>query len=151
MERLVAPAFVLRHRRADVVVRELERDARSDLREPAGDEAVVDLHARDVVREITGCDDPADAPRDHPLVERRRTDGDGAVAHAVESCRMPHLATGEEGELEAAPVEEPEVPVAAEGGDRLPLLVARDPAGRERRAVDEDDAGPVADRASERV
>ena len=150
-ERLVAAGLPLGVRGGEAVVREVEGGADADLRESARDEAVVDVHAGDVVCELARRDDPADAPRDHPLLERRRADRDRAVAHPVERGRVERLAPVEEDALVAGPVEEPEVALAAEPGDRLPLLAARDPAGREGRVVHEDGARAVRRGRRERV
>jgi len=127
------------------VVGESERDTGADLVEAARHESVVDVDARDVVHELAGRDDPADAPRDHPLLERGAADRHRPVAHAVERSGMRDRASVEQHSFEAGPVEEPDVAFAADRRDRVPFLVARDPSGRERGFVDEDDARPGGD------
>ena len=64
---------------------------------------------------------------------------------------MPDTVAVEEDALEPAPVEEPQVPLTTDRGDGVPLLVARDPAGRERRVVQEHDACTRPDGGGERV
>jgi hypothetical protein len=108
------------------------------------------VDARHVVRERAGRDDPADAPGDHALLERGSADGHGAIAHARERGGVPNAAAVEQHTLEARPVQQPQVALPAGGGDRMPLLVSCDPARRERRAVDEDDARAGAARGLER-
>src|SRR6185436_17858205 len=64
---------------------------------------------------------------------------------------MPDTVTVEQDAFEPAPVEEPQVLLTADRGDGVPLLVARDPAGRERRVVQEHDACARADGGGQRV
>src|SRR5262249_31663201 len=97
-----------------MVVGQPKRDARPRLVETRWHQAVVDLHARHVVHELTRRDDPARPPGDHALLERYRPDGHGAVAHAGKCCRMPNLPAVEEDALEPRGVEEPRVAVAAD-------------------------------------
>ena len=105
----------------------------------------------DVVREAARSDHPADAPGDHPLLERRRTDGHRSLPHAGKRRRVVNPPAVEEDTLESRPVQEPEVALAADGGDRLELVRARDPAGREGRVVHEDDARPLVHRGAQCV
>ena len=68
-ERLVASPLALGVCSVQVVVAQAEGNARSDLSEPARDQTVVDLDARNVVDNLTRSDDPTDPPGDHPLLE----------------------------------------------------------------------------------
>ena len=147
---LVAPPLVLGVRRHDVVIGKPESDPRSDLGKAARHEPVVDLHACDVVGEAARRDDPADAPGDHALLERRGADRDGAIAHSGKAGRLADLAAVEQHALEAAPVEEPQIALTADPRDGIPFLVAGHPPGRERRVVEKDDAGALGYRRLER-
>jgi hypothetical protein len=53
--------------------------------------------------------------------------------------------------LEPRPVQQPGVPLVADRRNRLPLLVARHPARRKRRVVQEDDARAIRDRGRQLV
>ncbi len=71
LERLVATSLPFGVRRGQILVSHSKGDTCSDLVEPAGYQAVIDMNARDIVDEITGRNDPPDAPGDHALLERR--------------------------------------------------------------------------------
>ena len=139
-ERLVASPLALGVCSVQVVVAQAEGNTRSDLSEPARDQTVVDLDARNVVDNLTRSDDPTDPPGDHPLLERHAPHDDRSIAHVRKRSRMPDRAAVEEHAFEPRQVQEPHVALAADRGNGLPFLVAGDPPGRQRRAADEKDA-----------
>src|SRR2546423_1261764 len=95
-----------------------------------------------------------------PAPHRRRGDAllqqRGREGHAVEAqCRAVEEERTRPGPAdhppqEPAPEEEPNVGLATDFANPLPLLVARPPPGRERRVVDKDDARAVGDARGER-
>jgi hypothetical protein len=134
-----------------MIIGEAQGDTRADLVEPTRHQPVVDLDARDVIDELARRDHPADAPGDHALLQRRRADGDGPIAHPGKRRRMPDRPPVKQHALESGPVQQPQVPPAADRGNRLPLAVARHPPGGKRRVVQEDHARALRDRGRQRI
>ena len=147
-KRLVAAALPFGVRGRQAVGRLLERHPRPDLGEATGQQPAVDVYARDVVREVTGRDDPADPPADHALLRQDVAHRHRAVAHAGQGGRMDDLPAVEQHALVGSPVDEPEIAAGHQVGDRLPLLAGGDPAAGEGRVVDEDGTGPVGHRGT---
>src|SRR6266545_8079442 len=87
-----------------------------------------------------------------------RCSNDGAPTVTVRS-RMPASAAGcrigwpsnSTLSYPAPPVQQPQVPLLADRGNRLPLLVAGHPPRRERRVVQEDDTRALHERGRQRI
>src|SRR6185369_7736829 len=97
------------------------------------------------------CDDPSDTPSDHALLQGYGADRDGAVTHPVKGGGVDDVAPVVQHALEAGPVDQPQIALAAQAGDGIPFLARRDPTTWERRVVDEHGAGTCGDRVTQPV